>query len=143
MKVSQAFFIRRVSDLVLSYINNVSIEVAEFIACQSAVESGYGTSTLALEDSNIFGMKMPNLRLTSAFDKNVNGFAVYDDIYLSIIDYLLWLSYNHVSRKSLRDVKSFSGFLVHHHYCDSDGYIPAIQACYDSYQKYKENEKTQ
>lgn len=53
-------------------------------------ESGYGSSRLALEDSNLFGMKYPTKRYTRAIYKTSSGFAGYKSVKDCVLDLKLY-----------------------------------------------------
>lgn len=55
-----------------------------------AKESGFGSSRLALEDNNLFGMKYPSKRYTRAKYKTSSGFAGYSSIKDSFLDFKLY-----------------------------------------------------
>lgn len=59
---------------------------------QSVLESGDSwISSLAVNANNIFGMKMPKARNTTAKTATLSGFAVFVSKYDAIRDYVLWL----------------------------------------------------
>lgn len=60
---------------------------------QSALEAGSTwNSNLALTANNLFGMKKPVLRKTTAIGETAKGFAVFSSQLSSINDYILFLS---------------------------------------------------
>lgn len=135
MNINQINFISSVSRLVFELFD-CSHDVALFIGSQAALESSYGTSAVATANQNIFGMKTPRLRghtpyaSTTGIDKS---FAAYDSIYLSVVDYILWLQYNRISNKQRNKLECFTNFLVSKGYCPDDGYIDSITAVFNSY----------
>lgn len=71
-------------------IEELSIEHPEIVFLQFREESGNGTSNLARNHNNIFGMKVSSNRPTTAKGKTDSGFATYDSVRDCIIDYALW-----------------------------------------------------
>lgn len=55
-----------------------------------AKESGFGSSRLALEDSNLFGMKYPTKRYSRAIYKTPSGFAGYKSVKDCVLDLKLY-----------------------------------------------------
>ena len=74
-------------------LNSLRVEHSDIVLRQYALESGIGTSRLARECNNIFGMKYPTKRPTTAIGKTKSGFAIYVSVREAIIDYLLWQAY--------------------------------------------------
>lgn len=74
-------------------IKSLNIQHPEVVYRQYVIESGWGTSNLAVTHNNLFGMKYPQNRPTTAYGKTSNGFAKYRSIRDSIIDYALWQSF--------------------------------------------------
>lgn len=105
--------------------------ISLFIACQSALETGFGSSSLALDQSNFFGMKTPRVRLTTNI--GTGSFAVYTDFDNSCLDYLLWLSWNRFAPKHLDTVFNFKTKLRNCGYCPDLGYYDRIQTIYDKF----------
>lgn len=56
-------------------------------------ESGLGTSNLARNYSNLFGMKHPTVRATTSEGATKSGFATYDSAKSSVIDLKLYQLY--------------------------------------------------
>lgn len=75
---------------VMIEIESLNIEHPRIVFMQFREESGNGTSYLARECNNLFGMKMPSNRPTTAIGKTKSGFAIYKSIRDCIIDYALW-----------------------------------------------------
>lgn len=107
-------------------------QVRLFIACQSALETDYGKSAICLENYNLFGMKMPNYRPTTALGIN-RRHAKYKDYIGSYLDYCLWLAYNHCSQRALSDVDLFAKWISTKNYCPSPTYVDSIIALYRQY----------
>lgn len=129
-------------DYVYSYVKDFipyNSDVAFFIACQSALESNFGTSDIAKKNHNLFGMKMPISRYTLAI-KDVSNFAYYAVEVDSILDYLVWLFWNKPSSSNLSSVGSFASFLNDKGYCPEKDYIDKIISIYSQF-KFKHYEQ--
>lgn len=73
-------------------IDELGIEHPEVVYKQYVIESGKGTSNLAVKYNNLFGMKLAKNRPTTAIGVTKSGFAIYRSKRESIIDYALWQS---------------------------------------------------
>jgi len=66
-----------------------SERLARYICCQAAHETGDFTSPIYRINNNLFGMKVPKLRETTALYEK-NGHAVYSTTKESVKDYYLY-----------------------------------------------------
>lgn len=73
-------------------IESLNIQHSDIVYRQYAIESGWGTSILATEHNNLFGMTYPTSRPTTATGKTESGFAIYNSVRESVIDYAIWQS---------------------------------------------------
>lgn len=112
---------------------NLSSEVRFFIACQFALESDYGKSRLCARNCNYCGMKVPSLRVTNCVNIDSSGFAKYNSFADCIVDYVLWLQYNRVSRACQSNVIQFAEFIKSSGYCPESDYVKRIFDIYDQY----------
>ena len=71
-------------------INDLEIKFPEIVFAQALLESGDFKSDLARNNNNLFGMKKPIKRPTTAEEKTRRGYAVYDHWIESIKDYKLY-----------------------------------------------------
>ena len=71
-------------------INDLEIKFPEIAFAQALLESGDFKSDLARNNNNLFGMKKPSKRSTTADEKTRRGYAVYDHWIESIKDYKLY-----------------------------------------------------
>lgn len=85
-------------------------------------ETGNYTSDILKENNNLFGMKMPRVRKTTAIGEN-RGHAKYENIEASIDDLVLWFDF-HKGLPEFQDTESFIEWLK------SKGYFE------DSYENY-------
>lgn len=67
--------------------------VAQYFAAIAAHETGNFTSDVYRENHNLFGMRLPKQRDTTAIGEN-RGYAVYNEDSDSIKDLLLWFAYS-------------------------------------------------
>jgi hypothetical protein len=72
------------------YIQQCKIEHPHIVYSQYKIESGHGTSRLFLKHNNLFGMKYPTRRPTTASQRTHNGYSSYECWKHSIHDYALW-----------------------------------------------------
>ena len=76
----------------------------EVIYAQCILESSSGTSLLAKEVNNLFGMKQVHTRLTTQIKgKNYKGYGVYINWECSVIDRILWEEWRFSGVKPNRD----------------------------------------
>ena len=68
---------------------NLKIAHPDIVMAQAIIESGNFKSKIFKENNNLFGMKMPEYRKTTAIGIN-RGHAVYRNWRESVIDYALW-----------------------------------------------------
>ena len=71
------------------YINKLNIKYPKVVLAQAKLESGNFTSNIFKENNNMFGMKLPERRKTTAIGTN-RGHATYEDWIKSLQDYKLW-----------------------------------------------------
>lgn len=76
-------------DSVLNYIYDMRLEHPYIVYAQCIVETGNFTSTIMLENNNLFGMKLPERRATLALGVK-KGHSYYRNWKESIIDYSLY-----------------------------------------------------
>jgi hypothetical protein len=70
-------------------IYTLKIAHPDIVMAQAIIESGNFKSKIFKENNNLFGMKMPEYRKTTAIGIN-RGHAVYRNWRESVIDYALW-----------------------------------------------------
>ena len=72
------------------FISLYNLNFPHIVYAQFIVETGYGTSNKCLYNYNCFGMRVPKTRPTTCIAQDTQGYAVYNSIETSIIDYMLW-----------------------------------------------------
>jgi flagellum-specific peptidoglycan hydrolase FlgJ len=65
------------------------IKYPDIVMAQAKIESGHFSSPIFKENNNLFGMKLPESRKTTAIGKN-RGHAKYNTWQDSVKDYKLW-----------------------------------------------------
>jgi flagellum-specific peptidoglycan hydrolase FlgJ len=72
-----------------SEIKDQGILYPDIVFAQGVLESGHFKSDLFRDNNNLFGMRQPKLRKTTATGKR-KGYAVYSNWVESVQDYKLW-----------------------------------------------------
>lgn len=92
-------------------------------------ETGGGTSAIYKENNNLFGMKLPAKRPTTAIGEN-RGHAVYKTESDSIQDLLMWLAMYGKTIEDFRSAEEYVSFLAQKGYfTDSpDNYLRGLKA---------------
>ncbi len=80
-------------ELLIEYLELKYPEYNDVIIKQFILETGWFKSKIFKENNNICGMKLPRKRVTLATGKKYNH-AVYNTVWDSIDDYMLWLEYH-------------------------------------------------
>ena len=75
------------------WIRYYGIRFPEIVYRQYVIESARGKSAICKENNNLFGMRMPRKRPTTAVGENRNH-AVYETYIKSIEDYKMYQEYN-------------------------------------------------
>jgi uncharacterized FlgJ-related protein len=89
-------------------IVKAGIMYPEIAYAQAVLESGAFRSKLAKVNKNLFGMRMPKYRNTTATGKK-HGYATYKNWKQSVADYKLWQSY--LFKKKQMTVGDFKRYL--------------------------------
>ena len=101
------------------WIDHLEIEHPEIVKQQIALETGMLTSTICAENNNLFGMKEPRVRETTALGTQ-HGHAYYHNYIDSIKDYKLWQDYSYSGG-------DYYGFLNRVGYAEANHYIAALK----------------
>lgn len=75
----------------LRIMNQIGIAYPDVALAQARLETGNFTSKIFRENKNMFGMKLPRLRKTTAIGEQ-NSHAKYTSWVQSLVDYKLWQS---------------------------------------------------
>jgi hypothetical protein len=76
-------------EMVFNAIDNMDFKFKDIVKAQAILESGHFKSDVFRHNNNVFGIRLPKKRETTAIGSNL-GYAVYNDICLSIEDRLLY-----------------------------------------------------
>ena len=98
------------------------------VLAQARLETGNFSSVLCREHNNLFGMKMPSVRQTSAVSSTDNGYAIYESWYDCVIDMALFQEWY---RTRGRDMKDYTGFLRSIGYAEDPAYIHKLRILMD------------
>ena len=101
------------------WIDTLEIQHPEIVKQQIALETGMLTSAICQENSNLFGMKEPRVRETTALGTQ-RGHAFYHSYIDSIKDYKLWQDYSYVDG-------DYYSFLSRVGYAEARHYIAALK----------------
>lgn len=74
-------------------IISMGIKFPDIVFAQAILESGHFKSNLAKTNNNLFGMKHPKFRETTAIGKSKSGYAKYESWIHSVEDYSYWQNY--------------------------------------------------
>lgn len=74
-------------------IINYGIKFPDVVFAQAVLESGQFTSKLFKSANNLFGMRIPTKRESSANGQTKSGYSSYEDWVFSVYDYSLWQNY--------------------------------------------------
>ena len=101
------------------WVDTLGIEYSEVVMQQISLETGQLTSTICNENNNLFGMKEPRVRETTALGTK-RGHAYYGNYIDSIKDYKLWQEYSY-------DGGNYYSFLSNVGYAEATHYISALK----------------
>jgi hypothetical protein len=73
------------NDSIFAIIDTMGFDYPEVIKAQVILETGNFSSRVYKRNNNLFGMRLPKKRPTTAIESNL-GYAVYSDVYSSIED---------------------------------------------------------
>jgi uncharacterized FlgJ-related protein len=74
------------------YLKELNIKYPEVALAQMKLESANGTSKVFKENNNLFGMKLPKFRPTTALGEK-NNHSYYSHWRQSVVDYAIWQSF--------------------------------------------------
>jgi flagellum-specific peptidoglycan hydrolase FlgJ len=75
--------------LLYNQILETNIKYPDIVIAQAILESAHFKSHLFIRANNLFGMKIPNKRPTTAIG-STNGYSIYINWNSSVLDYKLW-----------------------------------------------------
>jgi len=87
---------------------SLGIKHIDIMVAQSRIETGWYTSPIFIHNKNLFGMKLPERRETTAIGSN-RGHAQYISWQQSVADYKLWQLNVLIKNKSREQYLSYIG----------------------------------
>jgi len=127
LEVGSASFTRRAEmpfspSNMLATMNEVGIAYPDIVMAQAKIETGHFTSKVFKENHNLFGMKLPKQRSTTAIGEQYNH-AEYTSWRQSVVDYKLWQD------RVLTKVKSRRAYLKYlsKYYATDKKYVTLIK----------------
>lgn len=127
LEVGSASFTRRAeipfsTANMLKMMTDIGIAYPDIVMAQAKIETGHFTSKVFKENNNLFGMKLPEKRNTTAVGEQHNH-AMYTSWKQSVIDYKIWQD------RVLTKVKSRRAYLkyLHKHYATNKQYVKLIK----------------
>ena len=103
------------------YMEHIGIAYPEIALAQAKLETGGFTSKICNENNNLFGMKLPRQRETTAIGEKYNH-AEYTSWRQSVMDYKLWQ--DRIIHK-LRTKKKYLNY-ISRNYAEDGSYIRKI-----------------
>lgn len=95
-----------------SQITEMGIKFPRVVFTQALLETGHFKSELCVKHNNLFGMKKPSKRETTALGAVRHGYARYESWTKSVEDYLLWQNYV-LKNKSIETESQYLNFIGH------------------------------
>jgi uncharacterized FlgJ-related protein len=101
---------------------NIGIRYIDVMVAQSKIETGHYTSIVFKANKNLFGMKLPVIRKTTAIGEKHNH-ADYISWQQSVLDYKLWQD------RVISKLNTKSKYLAYldKHYAESKQYVTLIK----------------
>ena len=113
-------------------IKNQGILYPDIVFAQGILESGHFKSDLFRNNNNLFGMRQPKVRKTTATGKR-KGYAVYANWIESVRDYKLWQ--DNLKTKYKKSKKSYLGY-IGSTYCECRHYTSQVNNIIKKYKKH-------
>lgn len=120
-------------ELLYEAINEKNIKHPEVVFAQAVIESGHFKSPLFINKNNLFGMKVPKKRETTAVNKGNKGYAKYHSWDSSVDDYLLWQEFTLKNKNELTKTQYLS--LLGKIYAKDKNYITSLKRVMNKYKE--------
>jgi uncharacterized FlgJ-related protein len=120
-------------ELLYEQINQKNIKFPDIVFAQAVLESGHFKAPLFINQNNLFGMKIPKKRETTAINKGKKGYALYHNWDSSIDDYLLWQEFTLKNRGNLTRSQYFT--LLGKVYASDKKYITSLKRVISEHQE--------
>lgn len=124
MKLSELRLSEFSLDNLITYIALLNADHREIIIKQAILETGHFKSNVFRNNNNLFGMKIPRIRQTTAISYR-NGFSVYNHWTRSVDDYLILQQLWKV--KHLKFYNDGYEILKLAHYAENPNYIKLLK----------------
>jgi uncharacterized FlgJ-related protein len=106
----------------INLAKSLGVKYIDIMVAQARIETGWYTSKIFIHNNNLFGMKFPERRITTAIGSN-RGHAQYISWQQSVADYKIWQSKVLINNKSRRKYLSYIGRT----YAEDSNYINLIK----------------
>jgi uncharacterized FlgJ-related protein len=106
----------------INLAKSLGVKYIDIMVAQARIETGWYTSKIFIHNNNLFGMKLPERRLTTAIGSD-RGHAQYISWQQSVADYKLWQNKVLIKNKSRRKYLSYIGRT----YAEDSNYINLIK----------------
>jgi uncharacterized FlgJ-related protein len=120
-------------ELLYEQINQKNIKFPDIVFAQAVLESGHFKAPLFISQNNLFGMKVPKKRETTAINKGNKGYAKYLDWDSSIDDYLLWQQFTLKNKSQLSKTQYLS--LLGKIYAKDKNYVSTLKKVMSNHKK--------
>lgn len=117
---------------VYEQIIKFGIKFPDVVFAQAMIESGELTSKLFKTANNMFGMRFPSVRETTAQGKTSSGYSRYEDWNFGVYDYFLWQ--DHMLRNRNEITKSQYLSLLGRVYAQDPNYVSKVKKKVSQYQ---------
>jgi uncharacterized FlgJ-related protein len=106
----------------INLAKSLGVKYIDIMVAQARIETGWYTSKIFIHNNNIFGMKFPERRHTTAIGSD-RGHAQYISWQQSVADYKIWQSKVLIKNNSRRKYLSYIGRT----YAEDSNYINLIK----------------
>jgi uncharacterized FlgJ-related protein len=106
----------------INLAKSIGIKYIDIMVAQSRIETGWYKSKIFIHNNNLFGMKLPKRRSTTAIGSN-RGHAQYTSWQQSVVDYKIWQSKVLIKNKSRSKYLSYIG----RNYAENGNYLTMIK----------------
>ncbi len=108
-------------DNVIYWLEYYQIKHIDIVIRQILLETNYFTSDICQNNNNLFGMRLPSKRETTAVGKR-KGYAIYEGWISSIEDFKLWQE-----NWKVKDNTDYIKLLIRVGYAEDQSYIDKIK----------------
>jgi uncharacterized FlgJ-related protein len=106
----------------INLAKSLGVKYIDIMVAQARIETGWYKSKIFIHNNNLFGMKLPERRLTTAIGSD-RGHAQYISWQQSVADYKIWQSKVLIKNNSRRKYLSYIG----RNYAEDSNYINLIK----------------